>query len=185
TEAFGNVRRVVGPAASADTGLTARVDLIGLPAGQRIAYRVLFQDLADPKLASVPVTGMFRTPDATRPGDVTLAWSADTVGQGWGINPEWGGLRLYETMRRATPDVFIHVGDTIYGDQPLLPEVTLDDGTVWKNLVTPAKAKVAESLDDFRGNHLYNLTDENVRRFNAEVPWVALWDDHEVLDNWY
>ena len=33
TEAFGNVRRVVGPAASADTGLTARVDLTGLPAG--------------------------------------------------------------------------------------------------------------------------------------------------------
>ncbi|HEY8150767.1 MAG TPA: alkaline phosphatase D family protein, partial [Vicinamibacteria bacterium] len=94
-------------------------------------------------------------------------------------------LRLYETMRRATPDVFIHVGDTIYADQPLLPEVTLDDGTIWRNVVTPAKSKPAESLDEFRGNHLYNLTDENVRRFNAEVPIVALWDDHEVLDNWY
>jgi alkaline phosphatase D len=63
--------------------------------------------------------------------------------------------------------------------------VTLDDGTLWRNVVTPAKSKVAETLDEFRGNHLYNLTDENVRRFNAEVPWVALWDDHEVLDNWY
>src|SRR5258706_8425534 len=104
TDAFRNARRIVGPAASAERGLTARVDLIGLPAGQRIAYRVLFQDLADPKLVSLPVTGTFRTPDATRPGDVTLAWSADTVGQGWGINPEWGGLKLYETMRRATPD---------------------------------------------------------------------------------
>ena len=184
TEAFRNVRRVTGSAASPDTGLTARVDLTGLPAGQRIAYRVLFQDLADAKLSSLPVTGTFRTP-AAAPADVTLAWSADTVGQGWGINPEWGGLKLYETMRRATPDVFIHVGDTIYGDQPLLPEVTLDDGTVWKNVVTPAKSKPAESLDDFRGNHLYNLTDLSARRFYAEVPLVALWDDHEVLDNWY
>ncbi|HET6898791.1 MAG TPA: alkaline phosphatase D family protein, partial [Vicinamibacteria bacterium] len=184
TDGFRNIRRVVGPAASAETGLTARVDLTGLPAGQRIAYRVLFQDLADAKLSSLPVTGTFRTPAASA-ADVTLAWSADTVGQGWGINPEWGGLKLYEVMRRATPDVFIHVGDTIYGDQPLLPEVTLDDGTVWKNVVTPAKAKVAETLDDFRGNHLYNLTDENARRFYAEVPLVALWDDHEVLDNWY
>jgi alkaline phosphatase D len=184
TDAFRNIRRVVGPAASPDTGLTARVDLTGLPAGQRIAYRVLFQDLADARVSSLPVTGTFRTP-AAAPADVTLAWSADTVGQGWGINPEWGGLKLYETMRRATPDVFIHVGDTIYGDQPLLPEVTLDDGTVWKNIVTPAKSKPAESLDDFRGNHLYNLTDENARRFYAEVPLVALWDDHEVLDNWY
>ena len=67
----------------------------------------------------------------------------------------------------------------------MLPEVTLDDGTVWRNLVTPAKSKPADTLDDFRGNHLYNLTDENLRRFNAEVPVVALWDDHEVVDNWY
>jgi alkaline phosphatase D len=185
TDAFRNVRRIEGPAASAETGLTARVDLIGLPRGQRIAYRVLFQDLADAKVASLPVTGTFRTPDAATAADVTLAWSADTVGQGWGINLEWGGLRLYETMRRAAPDVFINVGDTVYADQPLLPEVTLDDGTIWRNVVTPAKSKPAESLDDFRGVHLYNLTDENARRFYSEVPLVALWDDHEVTDNWY
>ncbi len=184
TEAFRNPRRVRGPAATEESGLTARVELTDLPAGQRIVYRVAFQDIADTRVSGPPVAGSFRTPSAVR-ADVTLAWSADTVGQGWGINPEWGGLRLYETMRRAAPDIFIHCGDTIYADQPLLPEVTLDDGTIWRNLVTPAKAKVAESLDEFRGNHLYNLMDENLRRFNAEVPTVALWDDHEVLDNWY
>ena len=27
--------------------------------------------------------------------------------------------------------------------------------------------------------------DENLRRFNAEVPIVAQWDDHDVLNNWY
>ena len=88
-------------------------------------------------------------------------------------------------MRHAQPDVFLHVGDTIYADQTIKPEVTLDDGTMWRNLVTPAKSKVAETLDEFRGNHLYNLMDENVRRFNAEVAQVVLWDDHEVHDNWY
>ena len=184
TDAFRKPRRLVGPAATPDTGLTARLDLTGLPDGQRVFYRVLFQDLADAKAWSAPVTGSLRTPPRTR-SDVTLAWSADTVGQGWGINPEWGGLRLYETMRKAAPDVFIHCGDTVYADQPVLPEVTLDDGTVWRNLVTPAKSKPADTLEDFRGAHLYNLMDENLRRFNAEVPTVALWDDHEVLDNWY
>src|SRR5207237_1750041 len=83
------------------------------------------------------------------------------------------------------PDFFIHCGDTIYADSPLVPEVKLPDGTVWKNLVTPSKSKVAETLDEFRGNHLYNLLDENVRRFNAEVPQLVLWDDHEVRNNWY
>jgi len=186
TDAFRNVRRVRGPVATTDTGLTARLELTGLPAGQRIAYRVRFEDPADAGAVSEAVAGTFRAaPAAGAAADVTIAWSADTVGQGWGINPEWGGLRLYETMRRAGPDLFVHCGDTIYGDQPLLPEVKLEDGTIWRNVVTPAKAKVAETLEEFRGNHLYNLTDENLRRFNAEIPTVALWDDHEVLDNWY
>jgi alkaline phosphatase D len=116
---------------------------------------------------------------------VRLAWSADTVGQGWGIDSARGGLCSYETMRQLEPDVFVHCGDTIYADVPLAAEVPLDDGSVWRNLVTPAKSKVAETLEEFRGNYLYNLLDENVRRFNAEVAQVMLWDDHEVLNNWY
>ena len=94
-------------------------------------------------------------------------------------------MRLYETMRGAGADVFIHTGDTIYADGPLQAEVKLDDGRVWRNLVTPEKSKVAETLDEFRGNHRYNLLDEHVRRFNASLSQFAIWDDHEVLNNWY
>jgi alkaline phosphatase D len=181
TESFRDVRRVRGPAALDTSDFTARTVLTALPAGQRIFYRVLFQDLEDIRNWSEPQGGSFNT--AAR--DVTIAFSADTVGQGWGINPEWGGLRLYETMLRAQPDVFIHLGDTIYADQPLQAEVKLDDGTSWKNLVTEAKSKAAETLDDYRGNYQYNLLDEHMRRFNAEVAQVVIWDDHEVRDNWY
>lgn len=186
TDKFEKVLRVPGPAALETTDFTARTVLTGLPPGQRIFYRVLFQDLSDIRSWSEPVQGSFSTPVAAdRPRDITLAWSADTVGQGWGINPEWGGFRLYETMRRAQPDVFIHCGDTIYADQPLVAEVKLDDGTIWKNIVTEAKSRVAQTLEDFRGNHHYNFLDDHMRRFNAEVPQVVLWDDHEVRDNWY
>jgi alkaline phosphatase D len=83
------------------------------------------------------------------------------------------------------PDLFIHLGDTIYADQPLVAEVTLDDGSVWKNVVTEAKSKVAQTLGDYRGNYQYNLQDEHMRRFNADVPQITSWDDHEVHDNWY
>ena len=186
TERFTNALRVPGPAALETSDFTARVVLTDLPAGQRIFYRVLFQDLADLRSWSIPVAASFSTPAAgSRPRSVTLAWSADTVGQGWGINPEWGGLRLYQTLRAAQPDVFIHCGDTIYADQHLPAEIALDDGKVWKNVVTEAKSKVAETLDEFRGNYQYNLLDEHMRRFNAEVSQVVLWDDHEVRDNWY
>jgi alkaline phosphatase D len=183
TERFKDARRVPGPSALEACDFTARTVLTGLPEGQRIFYRVLFQDLADIRQWSEPVGGSFTTGAAGR--DVTIAFSADTVGQGWGINREWGGLRLYETMLRAQPDLFIHLGDTIYADQPVQPEVRLDDGTLWKNVVTPAKSRAAETVDDFRGCYQYNLVDDHMRRFNAAASQVVIWDDHEVRDNWY
>ena len=184
SESFADARRIVGPAVLEDGGFTGRVDLVGLPPGRRIAYRVRFQDLSDLRAWSEPVAGSFLTAPRER-RDVSFAWGADTVGQGFGIDLARGGMRIYETMRRARPDVFIHCGDTVYADQPLPAEVALDDGTVWRNLVTPAKSKVAETLEEFRGQFLYNLLDENLRRFNAEVPQVVLWDDHEVRNNWF
>jgi alkaline phosphatase D len=184
TESFTNARRVHGPAALEGSDFTCRTSLTDLPPGQRIFYRVLFQDLSDLRSWSEPTVGSFTTPAIT-PRDVTLAWSADTVGQGWGINRDWGGLKMYETMRRAQPDVFVNLGDTIYADQPLKAEVPLYDGKIWKNVVTEAKSKVAQTVDDFRGCHQYNLGDENMRRFIAEVPQIVMWDDHEVRDNWY
>ena len=47
---------------------------------------------------------------------------------GWGIDISRGGMRLFKTMLDADPDLFIHVGDTIYADGPLREEVPLDDG---------------------------------------------------------
>jgi alkaline phosphatase D len=184
TESFKNARRVTGGVATPDTGLTARMTIGDLAPGQDVFYRVTFEDLSDPRIASEPQVGRFRTaPDRRRP--VRLAWSADTCGQGWGIDTARGGMRLFETMRAAEPDLFLNVGDTIYADQPLRETVTLEDGTIWRNLVTPAKSKVAEALDEFRGCHLYNRLDDHYRRFAAEVGQVAMWDDHEVRDNWY
>jgi alkaline phosphatase D len=149
-----------------------------------VFYRVTFQDLGDLVTMGEPVTGSFLTPPAGR-RNIRFVWSGDTAGQGWGINPDWGGMRIYETMRQARPDFFVHSGDTVYADRPIVPEVKLPDGTVWKNLVTEAKAKPAETLAEFRGNYGYNLLDENLRRFNAEVSSYMQWDDHEVINNWY
>jgi alkaline phosphatase D len=185
TEGFANPLRVVGPAALEGSDFTARVVLTDLPPGQRMFYRVVFQDLSDIRSLSQPAAGSFLTPQSSPGRDVTVAFSADTVGQGWGINPDWGGLRLYETMRRAQPDVFINLGDTIYADQPVEREAKLEDGTIWKNLVTEGKSKPAQTVDDFRAAYQYNLIDEHMRRFNAEVPQIVMWDDHEVRDNWY
>jgi alkaline phosphatase D len=185
-ESFADAVRVRGPHALPVTGLTARVDLTGLPFDQEIFVRVTFQSLDSDRTASEPVVGHFRTPPRVD-RDITFLWAGDTAGQGWGINPDIGGMRIYETMRQLQPDFFIHSGDTIYADGPMVESVPLPGGGVWHNAfldVVPAKTKVAETLDEFRGNYLYNLMDDNMRRFGAEVPQVWQWDDHEVINNW-
>src|SRR6202000_3456523 len=161
-----------------------KVLLDGLPAGQDIFYRVTLQDLASPTIIGEPKVGRFRpAPTGTR--SVSCVWPGDTMGQGWGIDESRGGMRTYAAMQKNRPDFFIHSGDTIYADGPIQAEVKLPDGTMWKNIVTEEKSKVAETLAEFRGAHKYNLLDKNFRAFNAEVPMFAQWDDHEVYNNWW
>lgn len=188
TESLRDPQRVIGPAALEVSDYTARIALGGLPAGQTVFYRAVFQSLADPRVFSEPALGRLRTPSGQhggKPRDVVFAFSGDEAGQGWGIDESFGGYRVYEAMRRFEPDFFIHSGDQIYADGPIRAEVSLEDGTVWKNLTTPAKSQVAQTLDDFRGAFAYNLLDANKRRFCAEVPMLVQWDDHETRNNWY
>jgi alkaline phosphatase D len=182
TDSFRNSRRIRGPSATAATDFTARVDLRNLLPGQTTFFRVQFED-RDGRALSETAQGSFRTAPRGR-SNLRFVWSGDTVGQGFGINPERGGMRIYETMRGLEPNFFIHSGDTIYADDPVPAEVRAQDGSVWRNITSEAKSKVAETIEEFRGNYRYNLMDENVRRFNSQVPQIWQWDDHEVLNNW-
>ena len=184
TESMRNARTITGPFALEDSDYTAKLDLGRLPRGQKVFYKVRMVDLGDLETESEPVVGSFMTPPSGE-SDVRFVWSGDTAGQGWGINPDFGGMKIYEVMRQVEPAFFIHSGDTIYADGPISAEQPTPDGGIWKNLTTEAKSKVAETLAEFRGNYAYNLMDEHVRRFNAEVPIFAQWDDHETTNNWY
>ena len=185
TERFQHARRIVGPWATAETDYTTRIDLAGLPQGESVFVRLAYVDPHNDRIRSETQFGHFKTAPARHAQQaVRFHWSGDTAGQGWGINPEFGGMKLYEAMRRRSPDFFIHSGDTIYADGPILPEVKAENGRIWKNIVTEEVSKVAETLGEFRGRHAYNLMDSNVRRFSAEVPQIWQWDDHEVTNNY-
>jgi alkaline phosphatase D len=180
---FRHVRRVRGPVLTPETGGTGKVRLDHLPAGRQVHYRVVAEDL-DGRTRSEAVTGTFRTAPVGRE-DVRFTWSGDVAGQGWGSNPDLGGMPIFGAMAARKPDFFVHSGDTVYSDGPLVERVTLPDGRIWRNVVTPEKSKVAETLDEYRGQFAYNLLDEKYRAFAASVPMVVQWDDHEVTNNWY
>ncbi len=175
-------RRVRGPWATEDTDLTAKIALGGLAPGREYAVELAFEDEHGHRGESQVAT--FRTA-SVHPATTSFVWTGDTCGQGWGINPDLGGLVGYTAMHETRPDFFVHAGDTVYSDGPLAEQVTEPDGQVWRNVVTPEVSKVAETLAEFRGRHRYNLLDENVRAMYAEVPVVAQWDDHETTNNWW
>ncbi|MER6458121.1 alkaline phosphatase D family protein [Streptomyces sp900105245] len=185
TESFRNPRRFHGPLLDAGTDFTGTTRLHGLPSGEQIHYRVLLADPDDPRRTCEPVAGAFRTVSRHRRDGVRFLWSGDLAGQGWGINPDRGGYRIYDAMAGLDPDFFLCSGDNIYADGPISASQALPDGSTWRNVTTEEKAKVAETLAEFRGNFRYNLLDDNLRRFNAQVPSVIQWDDHEVRNNWY
>jgi alkaline phosphatase D len=181
-ESFATILGVASRDARPEFDFTSKLLLDDLPAGQRIFYRVRFEDIAT-GLSGESRVGHFRTPSRGRES-VSFVWSGDTAGQGWGIDESRGGYRSYRTMRENHPDFFIHSGDHIYADCTIPATQALPDGGIWRNIVTEEKSTVAQTLRQFRGNYKYNWFDDNLRAFHAEVPMFAQWDDHEVTDDW-
>jgi alkaline phosphatase D len=187
-ESFRTIIRIASADALPDHDFTSKVLLENLPPGQDIFYRVRFEDIGEPGISGETQVGHFRTAPTGKSSisrsSISFVWSGDTAGQGWGIDPARGGMRTYRTMLENHPDFFIHCGDHIYADCPIPSELKLPDGGIWRNIVTEEKSAVAHSLAQFRGNYKYNLLDGNLRAFNAQVPMLAQWDDHEVTNDW-
>ncbi len=180
-ESFADTKRIEGPAVAAAGGSIGKVLLEGLPARTRIHYRARF-DGDGP--ASEWIAGSFSTAP-TEASDVLIAWSGDTNGQGWGIDPKRGGMPAYSALSARNPDLFIHCGDRIYADDPIKPVIELDGGGQWQSIITPEKTRVAQTLDDFRGAYAYAHLSPEVRAASAKIPLFSIWDDHEVHNNWF
>ncbi|HPH68872.1 MAG TPA: alkaline phosphatase D family protein [Kofleriaceae bacterium] len=183
TPRFATPTVVAGPVVTAATDFTGTVALAGLPAGQTVFYRIRFVRVAE-RGGSAWAIGQFMTPP-TAGQPVRFAWSGDTCGQGFGINDEWGGLKSYAALAAVQPQFFLHSGDLMYADNPILPEKKLDNGRIWRNRSNPGVAKVAETIEEFRARFAYNFDDEHVRNLAAHVPILAQWDDHETHNNWW
>ena len=182
TEQFTGAMRLAPLNALPDSDFAVKRLVEGLSPDQDYFYRMTLADLNDLNTMSEPIVGRFRTAPSGR-RNIRFVWSGDTAGQGWGIDE--AGMLTYAAMARHEPDFFIHSGDTIYADAPITDAVALRGGGVWRNrIITPEKRKVAETLDEFRGQWKYNLLDDHCRAMAACAPTFFQWDDHEVVNNW-
>ena len=181
---FKHARLYRGPMLTAGSDFTGKLEIGGLRPGREIHYRVFAEDAHRHGVSSRSLTGRFDTVPLRRQ-DVSFVWSGDLAGQGYGINPDIGGYRIFDAMRRLHPDFYICNGDNVYADGPIKATQQAPDGTTWRNITSPAKDKVAETLEEYRGQYRYNLMDHNLRRFYATTAQIQQWDDHETKNNWY
>jgi alkaline phosphatase D len=117
-------------------------------------------------------SGTFTTPSADdKSQPLTFLWSGDLGGQKQ-CRDEWVGYPIFYRMLQVKPDFAILLGDTVYGDDvcPSPPNA-------------PGGEAAAATLDQFRAKHRYQRGSAAVQRFLASVPVYAIWDDHEVRNN--
>jgi alkaline phosphatase D len=101
---------------------------------------------------------------------VGFTWSGD-LGSRDHCRPA-DGYPIFRALARVPADFFLFVGDTIYADQPCGATAHVSGYDF-----------VARRLADFWTKHRYNREDPAVQAYFRRASVYAIWDDHEVRNN--
>jgi alkaline phosphatase D len=85
---------------------------------------------------------------------------------------ETGYYTAYEHMAQDQLDLVFHLGDYIY------------EGGGRDDAVRKHVGPEIRSLHDYRRRHALYKTDALLQAMHAECPWIVVWDDHEVENNY-
>ena len=87
-------------------------------------------------------------------------------------NIEHGYFAAWRHIVADQPDLVVHLGDYIY------------EGTWGQNLVRPLRLGEAQTLAEYRHRHAIYKRDPDLQEAHAMFPWVLVWDDHEVANDY-
>ena len=85
---------------------------------------------------------------------------------------EQGFYGAYRHMSKEDLDLVIHLGDYIY------------ESSWGENKVRLHASPEPITLDDYRARYALYRSDSNLQAAHAAFPWVAIWDDHEVENDY-
>jgi alkaline phosphatase D len=156
------------------TDFTARIPLRGLQPD--ISYRLSVR-LPSASEALPAVNARFRTapaPDAEAP--LRLVFGGDLGGQNVCRDAD-AGYSIFRTIQELEPSVFLSLGDMIYADG-----VCKERGR-YGNLQVPGGFGIATDLEGFRAHWRYNRSDPWLTSLLERTPYVAVWDDHEIVND--
>jgi len=114
-------------------------------------------------------------PAPDTPAPVRFAWGGDVGGQNVCRDRDLG-YPAFNTLAAQRPDFFVALGDMIYADDPCRAV-----GRYGNQQIPGPPA--ATSLPAFWAAWRYNREDPAFRSFAATTPYYAVWDDHEVAND--
>ncbi|WSF63010.1 alkaline phosphatase D family protein [Streptomyces sp. NBC_01352] len=147
--------------ASSSLGYSVHVDVTGLTPATDYWYRFK-------ALSRTSRTGRTRTAPAagSTPEKLRIALASC---QNWAH----GYFTAYQDMRDQKPDLVLFVGDYIYESPAYSYRVRRHDGTG-----SPV------TLTEYRARHEQYGTDPDLQAMRAAAPFVVVFDDHEVEQDW-
>ena len=163
---------------TAEHDYTGKIAVHGLKSDTAYEYQVWFdtEDKAKGDKRAVTI-GTFRTaPDAARERAVTFAWGGDLAGQNV-CRDATEGFPIFNAIGALHPDFFVGLGDMIYADN------TCDAVGRYGNAQIPGNFERAATLPAFWAHWKYNRGDGAYRALLGKLPYYAIWDDHEVVND--
>ena len=152
---------------SAARDFTVKVDAAGLSAGQTYYYRFKVGAQTSP----VGRTKTLPTGNISQAKFALFSCS----------NYPAGYFHVYQLAAQDDYDAVLHVGDYIY--EYGVGEYASQDAEALGRVVDPPTELF--SLDDYRRRYAQYRSDPDLQALHAKVPWIVVWDDHEVANNAY
>ncbi|HEX2312389.1 MAG TPA: alkaline phosphatase D family protein [Thermomonospora sp.] len=161
-------RRVVrrGTAlARPESAHSVHVELNGLEAGRDYWYRFRVERYISP-------VGRTRTAPARHAFGAALAMAFVSCSQF-----EHGYFTAYRRLAEEHPDLVLHLGDYQY-------EYKKNDYTIPGGNPRHHEGPETETLANYRQRHAQYKADPDLQAAHAAAPWLVVWDDHELDNNW-
>ncbi|WP_262402083.1 alkaline phosphatase D family protein [Actinomadura sp. CNU-125] len=90
---------------------------------------------------------------------------------------EHGYFTAYRRLAEEHPDLILHLGDYQYEYKP-------DDYTIPAGNVRDHRGPETVTLANYRQRHAQYKSDPDLQAAHAAAPWLVVFDDHEVENNW-
>jgi alkaline phosphatase D len=90
---------------------------------------------------------------------------------------EHGWFTSYRHLAEDHPDLVVHLGDYQY-------EYRADTYVAPTGNVRDHKGPETETLANYRQRHAQYKSDPDLQEAHAAAPWLVVWDDHELDNNW-